>query len=111
MSSHGAVKMHFYKDKILSDGQLKRLSEHKYNSESQSLLDAWLQPWWNWLVRQVPVWLAPNLITLTGLIINIVTTLILIYYSPDAKSDVRITTKLCDILAYQVYLIVYLIIL
>lgn len=80
--------MHFYKDKILSDGQLKRLSEHKYSSESSSLLDAFLQPYWNWLVRQVPIWLAPNLITLSGLIINIVTTLILIYYSADAKSDV-----------------------
>ncbi|KAE8745515.1 hypothetical protein FOCC_FOCC007776 [Frankliniella occidentalis] len=102
--SHGAVKMHFYKEKILSDGQLKRLSEHKYNSESQSLLDAWLQPWWNWLVRQVPIWLAPNLITLSGLIINIVTTLILIYYSPDAKSDApRWAFFLCGVglFAYQ----------
>ncbi|XP_052124787.1 cholinephosphotransferase 1 isoform X7 [Frankliniella occidentalis] len=96
--------MHFYKEKILSDGQLKRLSEHKYNSESQSLLDAWLQPWWNWLVRQVPIWLAPNLITLSGLIINIVTTLILIYYSPDAKSDApRWAFFLCGVglFAYQ----------
>ena len=96
--------MHFYKDRILSDGQLKRLSEHQYNSESKSLLDAWLQPWWNWLVRQVPVWLAPNLITLSGLIINIVTTLILIYYSPDAKSDApRWAFFLCGVglFAYQ----------
>ncbi|XP_034237633.1 cholinephosphotransferase 1 isoform X4 [Thrips palmi] len=96
--------MHFYKDKILSDGQLKRLSEHKYNSESKSLLDAFLQPYWNWLVRQVPIWLAPNLITLSGLIINIVTTLILIYYSADAKSDApRWAFFLCGVglFAYQ----------
>ncbi|XP_015121614.1 choline/ethanolaminephosphotransferase 1 isoform X2 [Diachasma alloeum] len=79
--------MHFYKDKILSPGQLKRLSEHKYSCTNASLLDAYLQPWWEWLVSKVPLWLAPNLITVVGLIINIATTLILVYYSPDAKAE------------------------
>ncbi|KAK0159731.1 hypothetical protein PV327_010815 [Microctonus hyperodae] len=80
--------MQFYKNKILSPGQLKRLSEHKYSCSSASLLDKYLQPWWEWLVSYVPLWLAPNLITVVGLIINIATTLILVYYSPDAKSEV-----------------------
>ncbi|XP_071573199.1 cholinephosphotransferase 1 isoform X3 [Temnothorax nylanderi] len=79
--------MQFYKDRLLSPGQLKRLSEHRYSCTSSSLLDGLLQPWWNWLVSKVPLWLAPNLITLVGLIINIVTTLILIYYSPDARTE------------------------
>ncbi|XP_011312611.1 cholinephosphotransferase 1 isoform X1 [Fopius arisanus] len=79
--------MHFYKEKILSSGQLKRLSEHKYSCTNASLLDAYLQPWWEWLVSKVPLWLAPNLITVVGLIINIATTLILVYYSPDAKAE------------------------
>ncbi|TGZ46161.1 Uncharacterized protein DBV15_05417, partial [Temnothorax longispinosus] len=39
------------------------------------------------LVSKVPLWLAPNLITVVGLIINIVTTLILIYHSPDARIE------------------------
>ncbi|XP_008545660.1 choline/ethanolaminephosphotransferase 1 isoform X2 [Microplitis demolitor] len=79
--------MQFYKEKILSPGQLKRLSEHKYSCSSSSLLDSYLQPWWDWLVSKVPLWLAPNLITIVGLIINIATTLILVYYSPDAKAE------------------------
>ncbi|XP_037947270.1 cholinephosphotransferase 1 isoform X5 [Teleopsis dalmanni] len=74
-----------YKD-ILSNKQLHKLSEHKYSCTSASLMDPWLQPWWNWLVSKTPLWLAPNLITIVGLIINIITTLILIYYSPDGKS-------------------------
>ncbi|CAH0385409.1 unnamed protein product [Bemisia tabaci] len=78
----------FEHGRILSPVQLKRLSEHKYSYESKSLLDSFLQPWWNFLVNRVPLWLAPNLITLTGLIINILTSLILIWHSPDAKSDV-----------------------
>lgn len=80
--------MQFYKEKLLSPVQLKRLSEHKYSCTSSSLLDRLLQPWWNWLVRQVPIWIAPNLITIVGLVVNILTTLVLVYYSPDAKSEV-----------------------
>ncbi|XP_072759026.1 cholinephosphotransferase 1 isoform X3 [Anoplolepis gracilipes] len=79
--------MQFYKDKLLSPGQLKRLSEHKYSCTSKSILDGLLQPWWDWLVSQVPLWLAPNLITVLGLIVNIATTLILVYYSPDARAE------------------------
>ncbi|XP_076678101.1 choline/ethanolaminephosphotransferase 1 bbc isoform X8 [Andrena cerasifolii] len=79
--------MQFYKEKLLSPGQLKRLTEHKYSCTTNSLLDGLLQPWWDWLVSKVPLWLAPNLITILGLIVNIVTTLILVYYSPDAKVE------------------------
>lgn len=79
--------MQFYKERILNAAQLKRLGEHKYSCTSASILDAWLQPWWCWLVSKTPLWLAPNLITILGLIVNIVTTLILVWYSPDARQD------------------------
>lgn len=75
-----------YKDRILTPQQLKKLSEHKYSCSSSSLMDPWLQPWWNWLVSKTPLWLAPNLITIVGLIVNIVTTLILVAYSPEATT-------------------------
>ncbi|XP_058810788.1 cholinephosphotransferase 1 isoform X2 [Phymastichus coffea] len=77
----------FHKDKILSPGQLKRLTEHKYSCSSASLCDKFLQPWWEWLTSRVPIWLAPNLITTLGLIINIVTTLVLVWYCPDVKTE------------------------
>ncbi|CAB3228874.1 unnamed protein product [Arctia plantaginis] len=79
--------MQFYKERILNAAQLKRLSEHKYSCSSASILDAWLQPWWCWLVSKTPLWLAPNLITILGLIVNIFTTLILVWYSPDARQE------------------------
>jgi len=74
--------------RVLSDAQLKKLKTHKYSVTSSSFLDSFLQPWWNWLVLQVPIWLAPNLITIVGLAINILTSLILVYYSPNCKEDV-----------------------
>ncbi|KQS62732.1 uncharacterized protein Dere_GG22487, isoform F [Drosophila erecta] len=86
-----------YRDKhILSAQQLRKLSEHKYSCFSASLLDPLLQPWWNWLVSQTPLWLAPNLITIVGLILNVVTTLILICYSPNGvEAPPRWTCLLC----------------
>ncbi|XP_019869588.1 cholinephosphotransferase 1 isoform X1 [Aethina tumida] len=80
--------MRFYKTRLLTDGQLQRLKDHKYSCQSNSFMDKLMQPYWNWLVKQVPERLAPNLITVVGLIINIVTALILVWYSPDAKEEV-----------------------
>jgi len=78
----------FIKGPILSDIKLKKLKEHRYSCTSTSVLDPYLQPWWNWLVLQVPLWLAPNLITILGLLVNILTSLLLVYYSPDCKQEV-----------------------
>lgn len=73
----------------LSKHQLKRLEEHKYQSAGRSLLEPLMQGYWEWLVRRVPAWMAPNLITIVGLIINICTTIILVCYCPTATEQVR----------------------
>lgn len=77
----------WYKKDILSKAQLKKLSEHKYNCESSSICDKLLQPWWTFLVNQTPLFIAPNLLTIVGLLVNIVTSLLLLYHAPDAKAD------------------------
>jgi len=46
-----------------------------------------MQKYWNWLVTLVPLWVAPNLITIVGLAINILTSVILMYYSPTATEQ------------------------
>ncbi|KAK2569327.1 Cholinephosphotransferase 1 [Acropora cervicornis] len=55
---------------VLSDRQLKRLAEHKYSAECVSILDPYFQVFWRWLVEQLPLSLAPNTITVSGLAIN-----------------------------------------
>lgn len=72
----------------LSKHQLKRLEEHKYQSAGRSLLEPLMQGYWEWLVGRVPAWIAPNLITIVGLLINIFTTLLLVYYCPTATEQV-----------------------
>ena len=86
-------KLHFTerkKNKMeLTPAQLRRLGEHKYSCQSTSLLDPIMQHWWCWLAERTPLYLAPNLITIIGLSINVFTASILIYYSPDAKQEVK----------------------
>lgn len=78
---------------VLNEAQLKRLSEHKYSAQCVSILDPCFQVYWRWLVEQLPLWLAPNTITISGLAINVLTSLILIWYCPQAKGEVRFAVK------------------
>ncbi|KAK3525670.1 hypothetical protein QTP70_004316 [Hemibagrus guttatus] len=71
----------------LSPAQLKRLEQHKYSAAGRSLLEPPCQIYWNWLVEQIPTWLAPNTLTITGLIINVFTTIILVFYCPTATEE------------------------
>lgn len=74
---------------VLSDRQLRKLSQHKYKRDGgYTLLEAWLQPFWNWTVEKCPMWWAPNAITFIGLLINVFTSLLVIIYNPDGQQSV-----------------------
>jgi hypothetical protein len=73
---------------ILSPTQLDNLKKHAYHSDGTSLLDPLFQPYWKWCVEKLPMNLAPNLITIIGLILNVLSSLLVMYYSPDGKNDV-----------------------
>lgn len=75
----------------LSAAQLRRLEEHRYSAAGVSVLEPPLQRYWAWLLQWVPLWLAPNSITLLGLAINLLTTLLLIAYCPTATEEVGAT--------------------
>ncbi|XP_043932587.1 choline/ethanolaminephosphotransferase 1 [Protopterus annectens] len=87
----------------LSRHQLKRLEEHRYNSVGRSLLEPLMQGFWEWLVGRLPVWIAPNLITIVGLVINICTTLILVYYCPSATEEAPMWVYLICALGLFIY--------
>lgn len=83
---------------VLSDAQLKNLDKHSYSCVGNTLLDPLFQPYWRWLVEQMPLYLAPNLLTIIGLIINVLTSTILILYSPNADQDLpRWTLFFCAV--------------
>lgn len=85
--------MIFSSSDVLSPQQLKRLSEHRYSCSGSSFVDPFMQPFWNWVTTKCPLWLAPNLMTITGLAVNIVTSLLLVCYSPTATQEVKLTKR------------------
>ena len=74
---------------LLTLTQLARLRDHKYSASGTSLSEVFMQPFWRWLVTKVPLWVAPNLLTFVGLLINIFTTL------PVILTDLRAEGKVC----------------
>jgi len=52
-----------------------------------------MQHFWKWIVLQIPESWAPNAMTLAGLIVNVVTTAILMCYSPDGKQQVSLALR------------------
>ncbi|XP_078098489.1 choline/ethanolaminephosphotransferase 1-like isoform X1 [Mustelus asterias] len=87
----------------LSRQQLKRLEEHRYRSAGASLLEPLMQAWWEWLVRRLPLWIAPNAITITGLALNVCTTLILMVYCPTATEQAPLWAYLACALGLFIY--------
>lgn len=75
-------------DSGLSPAHLRGLKDHKYTAEGTSITEVYLQPFWRWSVTQLPLWLAPNLITFTGLIINTLTCLAVILTDLNCEGKV-----------------------
>lgn len=49
-----------------------------------------MQVYWRWVVTKVPLWLAPNLITFIGFLINVFTTIPVLVLDSNAKGLVSI---------------------
>jgi len=75
---------------VLTEQQLRRLKEHKYASEGITLFDPFMQEFWKWLVEFCPLWVAPNLVTIVGLALNISTSILLMIETNGAKEQVSV---------------------
>lgn len=78
---------------VLTEQQLTRLKEHKYASEGVTLFDPVMQEFWKWLVQYCPLWVAPNLVTIVGLALNIGTSVLLMIETNGAKEEVKYSMK------------------
>ena len=66
--------------KYLNQDALTALKNYKYVSGQYSFMDHLLAPWWNYAVTLLPMWIAPNLVTLIGLGFMIVSLLQYVVY-------------------------------
>jgi ethanolaminephosphotransferase len=61
---------------------MKALETYRYSCEDRSVIIAFFDPFWTWLETLVPYWIAPNVLTLAGLLCNYFAFLLLLFYSP-----------------------------
>ncbi|OQR96725.1 CDP-alcohol phosphatidyltransferase [Thraustotheca clavata] len=59
---------------ILSKQALEGIAAYKYKAGQYTWLDLQLNHYWNFMVELLPMWMAPNLVTLSGTVIMTITT-------------------------------------
>lgn len=73
---------------FISTEALQHLKEYKYQSEDRSILTKYiLKPFWAKFVNIFPLSMAPNMVTLLGLLFIVLSDLLVFYYDPDYLSN------------------------
>jgi len=67
---------------------LKAIQEHKYVSGSYTFIDNAMTPWWNFVAGFIPHSIAPNMVTLIGLIINISGVAVFLYHDTTQTKEI-----------------------
>lgn len=69
--------------------ELPQLRNYKYSSIDRSLVSKYiLKPFYtNFVIKLFPMWMAPNLITLTGFLFVVANVLTLLWYNPTLDQD------------------------
>ncbi|KAB8225112.1 hypothetical protein BDV33DRAFT_198955 [Aspergillus novoparasiticus] len=89
-TSNGRPTSHRIRGRILDENEMAFLRDtiYIYNAFNGSYLERlFLQRFWIKLSGMVPDWIAPCVLTCTGITINVVTCLILLYYSPSTGGN------------------------
>jgi ethanolaminephosphotransferase len=55
----------------LTQEDIEKVKNYKYVTSEATPLDKVFDPWWNWCVSKLPMWVSPNLITCSGIILPI----------------------------------------
>lgn len=66
------------------------LRSYRYRGVDKSPISKYiLTPYWNWAVKFLPMWMAPNLVTLLGFMFMIAAYITVLIFIPDLKSEVN----------------------
>ncbi|CAK1543549.1 unnamed protein product [Leptosia nina] len=97
--------------KYLSDKHLKGFKNYKYSAIDTSPLSKYvMHPTWNALVKIVPKWVAPNLLTFAGFLCMLVNVILLSVYDYDCTASSiqgrgipRYIFTVCGVLVFLAY--------
>jgi hypothetical protein len=67
---------------VLPELSLQRVAAYKYAAGNSTPLELLLNHYWNWAVQWLPLWLAPNLVTLLGLCFMIASAALVVARDP-----------------------------
>ncbi|CAF1320244.1 unnamed protein product [Adineta ricciae] len=70
---------------IFNEEQIENLKKHKYDHGGTTLLDPYMQKYWDWFVEFFPLWMAPNLLTIIGLTLHVSASIFLMILTNGAK--------------------------
>lgn len=66
------------------------LRSYRYQGVDKSPISKYiLTPYWNWAVKFLPLWMAPNLVTLLGFLFMVAAYFCVIVFIPDLKREVN----------------------
>jgi len=69
--------------------EVQSAREYKYSGKSDSiLLKLCYTRWWNWLITFIPLWVAPNLITFVGFLLEILSFVVSFVLSDGLKKPI-----------------------
>ncbi|KAI8893282.1 CDP-alcohol phosphatidyltransferase-domain-containing protein, partial [Globomyces pollinis-pini] len=72
---------------VVSDEALKGLKKYKYSAVDLSPISKYiLSPYWTWAATLFPIWMAPNLITLTGFFFVLFNFICMFVFIPDMET-------------------------
>lgn len=91
--------------KYLTKRGLDGLKAYQYKASGYTYLDNLHRPFLDWAALQLPLWLAPNLITLMGTMALVASYLTSAYYTPDFVGDAPRWTYLLSAFAVVFYTI------
>ena len=84
---------------FLTKEDLINLENYEYHGGEYTFVDNILNPFWYKVANAFPAWFAPNLITLTGLLVNISAAVLVMMYDPyllgNAPGWVYINAAIC----------------
>jgi ethanolaminephosphotransferase len=92
-SGETAAARQLHRYVYLNEAGRRGLNAYKYQSGSVTPLDKLLNHFWEWAVTLVPLWVAPNLITLLGLMFNVVGCAAMVAFAPAMGACAGATTR------------------
>ena len=74
--------------KYITKEGLEQLDKYQYKPGTYTTIDNLLTPYWNWTVQLVPKSVAPNLITFTGFLVFLSSTVFIFLYDFTFKEEI-----------------------